>query len=159
MTEKIIINRNDIWITIEPVILDKNGNLEEEKNQFVCYFNRTKPGLIKGEQFKDQNNIGMVFSSVEEAKQYAIKTLEHILYPPSFLSPSQYNYLNYKEIMDKEVLIEIGLDNIDRTIKGKITKCSAVFNNPDLIASIGVQEDNENIVFYSIKEVRTISHP
>lgn len=156
MTEKIIINRNDIWITIEPVILDKNGNLEEQKNQFVCYFKRTKPGLIKGEQFKDQNNIGMVFSSVEEAKQYAIKTLEHIIYPPFFLHPLEYNSSNYKEIMNKDVLIDIGIDE-NKTIKGKIIECSATHNDRNLIASIRIRKENGDTDFYSIMEVTKIS--
>jgi len=156
--EIVTINRNSIWLSYESVLERNNQDLLETTG-YICYFNREKPEFILGESIKNDDDSPRIFNSQQEAKEFAVALLKNKIYPPSFLDPLSYDAKNISEIMHKPVSIEIGLsaDSIDKTIKGKIIRCTSTSNDLNALASILVEIENGDKETYSIFEVQSIN--
>lgn len=160
MTETHIINRKEVWITYESILEENEDGLLESVG-YVCSYNLEKPGLISGESFKDEENETIKFQNIEDARSYALARLPYIIYPSYFLHPLNYNSSNISEIMHKPILIDIGsdLENIEKTVEGKIITCTSASDNHHLLASVRVNKVNGEIKVYSIFEIQQFRKP
>ena len=160
ITEEIIINRNQIWLSYEEVLKSNKENVLEPAG-YICYFNREKPQLILGESIKHNNGKIRQFETIKEASEIAKVILERKIYPPFFLDPLLYEMHNIAEIMHKPIKIEIGQtsEQIDEIVEGKIIKCTSVSNKHNLLAYILVEKTNEETQTYSIFDLQKFKKP
>lgn len=154
-TEKLLINQNEVWITIESIKLQTENGIEEQTNQFICYISYSEPIGTFGTPLKNKNNNRKIFGSYNDAKKYAIEHLRIKLYPLNFHHPLEYNSTNVFEILYKNLLIDIGdLENTTKTIEGKIVKCISTSNDGNSIGSITVEHSNGRMETYSIMDIK-----
>ncbi|WP_343626582.1 hypothetical protein [Flavobacterium lindanitolerans] len=67
---------NNIWLVINSVKFETEKGIEEQLEQFICYYKYSLPNDINyGEIFKDKNNDRIVFSSIQDARNHAISFL------------------------------------------------------------------------------------
>jgi hypothetical protein len=161
MTERILINRNELYLTIDNVRIETEKGIEEKNNQFIAFFKDTPPNELNyGEQLKDKNGRNIVFPSFESAKDYAFSLLKKIVYPPNFLHPLRYKKEDLDEILHKRLIFDIGSnnnENISETIEGVMVSCSLAANPPYLpgIATITKNDGQEKkLTFFEIKQIR-----
>lgn len=77
MTEKIQINRQIIYLTIDNVRVETNTGVQEHENQFVAFVKKERLNEINlGEQVKNAKGENVVFNSREQAKEFVIKDLK-----------------------------------------------------------------------------------
>lgn len=128
MTEQILINRQQIYLTIDNVKLKTDNGLEEQENQFIGYFKNDPPNEISfGEQIKNTKGENVIFHSVDQARNEISEMLKRKIYPPSFFNPMEYTAENLPEIMHKELWFGVGdfdSDEIKESFQGKIINCN-----------------------------------
>jgi len=125
MHEKLLINRNTKYLTIDNVRIKTRSGIEERSNQFVAFVKDTAPTEVNlGEQVKTDDGQNAIFTSFEEARNSAILSLERSTYPPDFFHPLIYSKDNISEIMHKYLAFDI-VNNGDEieTVFGIMTKC------------------------------------
>lgn len=121
-TERIQINRNKIYLTIENLTKESVNGIVKIENQFVAFWNKDKPtSLNLGKQIKNLHGEKLVFCHVDQAKYKSIEILKNKIYPLDYLPPLKYTSENICEIMHKELVFEIEPNN--EIIKGKIVEC------------------------------------
>ncbi|WP_029034557.1 hypothetical protein [Salinimicrobium terrae] len=154
-TEKLLINRNEVWISIDSIKLKTEEGLVEQSNQFISYISYSEPEGFIGLPILDENEERKIFSSVEAAREYAINLQRRILYPSNFDDPWEYDSTNVFEILYKPILIDLE----DKTIEGTIIRCTSTSNNRNAIGSITVKKLNGAIRSYSIVEIKKFRMP
>ena len=161
MTEKILINRNEIYLTIDNVRFETEKGIVEKNDQFIAFYKNSPPNeIIFGEQFKDKNGKNVVFPSIEIAREYALATLKKAIYPPDYLHPLHYKKENLDEIMNKKLKFDIGSANneiVNDTIEGVLTFCTLAANPPHLPATatiITAEGQEKKFNFFEIKSIR-----
>lgn len=161
MVERLEINRNIYYLTIECVTVNNGGVIEELKDHFVAFIKQNPPSEIHfGEQLKDDNNEKLVFISPKHAKDYAIELLIKTTYPPDFLHPLHYTSENIGELMHKELIYDIGRPNsrdIERRIKGRMVEYTHATNPPNLPAEVVILTNEgirEALTFFHIKNIQ-----
>lgn len=159
-TEKLFINQNEVWISIESIKLKTENGIEEQANQFICFISYTEPIGSFGIPIKNKNNDRKIFDSYHNAKDHVIQLLRVELYPLNFYHPLEYNSKNVFEILYKNLLIDIGdLESTTKTIQGKIVKCVGTSNDRDAIGSITVENSNGSLETYSIMDIKSFRLP
>jgi hypothetical protein len=160
-TERIIVNRNHIWLSFDNLRIEKENGIEELENQIVCYYKLTEPnGFYYGAQLADSNDIRLIYNSIEHAKQEVIAFLRNDVYPPNYLHPLEYTKENLSEIMNKTLIFDIGnqnSDDIQESLVGSMTNCNLASNPPHLpvTARITLLDGSERrLNFFDIKRIR-----
>lgn len=160
-TEKITINRNDVWLTFDNLRIDTNDGPQELNDKIICYYKLTESNDISyGQQIIDSNDTRLVYASIDGARKEVSEYLKTIIYPPNFLHPLNYKKEQLEEIMNKTLTFDVGTQNSDEiteTIIGSMTNCTLAGNPPYLpgIARITLQNGNErSFNFFQIKRIR-----
>jgi len=154
-TQKLIINRNEVWISIESIKIETEEGLQEQSYQFICYISYSEPEGFLGQPILDDNKERKIFTSVEAAKEYTIHLQRKVLYPSNFDNPLEYNSTNVFEILYKPILIDLD----DTTIEGTIIRCTGTSNDHNSIGSVTVEKSNGKISSYSIMEIKKFRVP
>ncbi len=160
-TERIIVNRNYIWLTFDNLRRETENGIEESENEIVCYYKLEEPNEINyGMQLVDSNDVRLIYNSVEHAKQEVTAFLINDVYPPNYLNPLEYTKENLSEIMDKILIFDIGnqnSDDIQESLVGAMTNCTLASNPPHLpgTARVTLLDGSERrLDFFQIKHIR-----
>ena len=161
MTEKIEINRQALYLTIDNFKVETKDGIEIKANQFVVYFKYEPPTeIILGEQIKNDEGGNAVFDSADDAKSFAVEKLKRTIYPPNFLHPLKYTTENLGELMHKELIYDIGNPNsteITETFEGVMTGYSLAANPPYMPATatiLSIDGSEKDLTFFDIKRIR-----
>jgi len=163
-TTKTKINGKDIWISVNPITEElPNGFLQDSENQYICFYSFTEPtGISYGAIFKDYNDNNKIFESAENAYSYAKKTLSDEIYPERFEHPLDYNLDNVSEIMNKSLIVDLGIwgeDEVKETILGKVVGVNLTNVGEINISSLKIEKENGITKFYSIMEILAFRKP
>ena len=162
MTEKIVINRQVVYLTIDRLRFENEDGVNEQENQFVAFIKNTPPNdIIVGEQIKNNDGENTIYESFEKAKESIIIRLKKEIYPPNFLHPLNYTKENLSEIMFKELIYKLGTPNnnsVEETIIGVMTTCSLASNPPYLPATATIECNDGKIRKISFFEIININN-
>lgn len=161
MTERIFINRNILYLSIDNVRIETQNGIEEKDDQYVAFLKDSETNPLNfGEQVKDSDGENIVFYSPQQAKEYIVAELKKSIYPPNFINPLRYTKENLSEIMHKKLFFDIGQVNnadIEETIEGTMTECFLAVNPPNLPAQAKIITSNREeieIDFFRLKRIR-----
>lgn len=79
MVRIITFGSKKIWLYFEQLHIyqDDDDSFFSELEEYICYFKFSEPTpLIHGELIRGQNNIPIVFKSIEEAEEFATEYLQ-----------------------------------------------------------------------------------
>jgi hypothetical protein len=79
MTEKISINGKDVWVMVEPHIIENDEPGEQLKEYFIAYYTFQEPGLAGGKMFTEEDDSPKLFESPVEALEFATEELLRVL--------------------------------------------------------------------------------
>lgn len=160
-TERIIVNRNQIWLSFDNLRFETENGIEEMENEIVCYYKLTEPNEINyGAQLVDSNNIRLIYNSIDHAKKEVTAFLKNDVYPPNYLHPLEYTKENLSEIMNKALIFDVGnqnSDDIQESLVGSMTNCNLASNPPHLPVTtrITILDGSERrFSFFEIKRIR-----
>jgi hypothetical protein len=161
MKERLEINRQIIYLTIDNVRIDTENGIEEKDNQFVAFIKNEQPNdLNLEEQVKNNKGENIVFPSIDYARGFVVEKLKKTIYPPDFLHPLHYKKENLDELMHKELVYDIGKpnsDDIQDTIQGMMVECTLAANPPHLPGNATILlsgGSKRNLTFFDIKRIR-----
>ena len=160
--ERIIINRNNIWLTFDNLRIENENGIEEFEEQIICFYKLTEPdGVIYGQQLTDSNNERLIYNSIEQARQEVSSFLKNDIYPPNYIHPLEYTKENISEIMNKILIFDVGTQNsekIQESIVGAMTNCTLASNPPHLPGTARITlldgRTQKRFDFFQIKRVR-----
>jgi hypothetical protein len=159
--ERIIVNRNYIWLTFDNLRKESANGIEELENEIVCYYKLEEPnGINYGMQLVTSSGVRLIYNSVEHAKQEVTAFLLKDVYPPNYLNPLEYTEENLSEIMDKILIFDIGnqnSDDIQESLVGAMTNCTLASNPPHLLgtARVTLLDGSKKVLdFFQIKQIR-----
>ncbi|MDD7887963.1 hypothetical protein [Flavivirga sp. 57AJ16] len=160
-TERITINRNHVWLSFDNVRIETENGIEEKEDQIVCYYKLTEPNEINyGTQLVDSNDVRLLYSSIDHAKQEVIAFLINDVYPPNYIHPLEYTKENLPEIMNKTLIFDVGTQNSDEiqeSLVGVMTNCTLASNPPHLPGTARItllDETERRFNFFQIKRIR-----
>jgi hypothetical protein len=161
MTTEITVNRNIFYLTTDNFRIETANGYIEHEDKFVAFWKKTPAdAIVLGEQIKSENAENIVFSSRQEAKDYAVEKLEKSIYPPDYYHPLDYTKENLSEIMHKQLIFDIGqaqIEDIKESIRGKMIDCTLASNPPFLPGTATIITTNgitKKLTFFEIKRIR-----
>lgn len=78
-TEHVIIDENDVWISIDSLRISTQNGIEEQEGQFLCYISFKEPNIFFGDLLRDDARKIILFENRADAREAAINFTRGIL--------------------------------------------------------------------------------